>query len=77
MRVFYAILEPFQSPILFLAAAAALADAALLAAEAFLFPPAMAVRRRLQKHKEEDDGVVEGVKNETAGPYLLFIESYG
>ena len=77
MRVFIAILEPFQSPVLFLAAVAALADAALLAADAFFFPPAMAVCRRLQEHKEEDDGVVEGVKNGTAGPYLLFIEITG
>ena len=70
-------LEPFQSPVLFLAATEALADAALLAAVAFFFPPAMAVRNRLQEHKGEDDGVGEGVKKETAVPYLLFIESYG
>ena len=70
-------LEPFQSPVLFLAAAEALADAALLAAVPFLFPAAMAVCRRAQEHKGEDDGVEEGVKNGTAVPYLLFIESYG
>ena len=57
MRVFIAILEPFQSPVLFLAAATALADAALLAADAFFFPPAMVVRKRSQEHKGEDDGV--------------------
>ena len=76
MRVLCAMLEPFQSPVLFLAAAA-LADAALLAAVPFLFPAAMAVRRRAQEHRGEDDGVEEGVKNGTAVPYPLFIESYG
>ena len=69
-------LEPFQSPILFLAAAA-LADAALLAADPFLFPAAMTVRRGAQKQRGEDDGVEEGVKNGTAVPCPLFIESYG
>ena len=70
-------LEPFQSPVLFLAATEALADAALLAAVPLFFPAAMAVRKGLQEHKGEDDGVEEGVKNGTADPYFLFIESYG
>ena len=76
MRVFIAILEPFQSPVLLLVAAA-LADAALLAADPFLLPVAMAVCRGAQKQREEDDGVEEGVKNGTSVPYPLFIESYG
>ena len=70
-------LEPFQPPVFFLAATEALAGADLLAAVPFLFPAAMAVRRRMQEHKGEDDGVEEGVKNGTAVPYFLFIESYG
>ena len=76
MRVLCAIFEPFQSPVLFLAAVA-LAEAALLAADPFLFPAAMAVRRGALEQREEDDGVEEGVKNGTAVPYPLFIESYG
>ena len=70
-------LEPFQSPILFLAAVAALADAALLAAVPLSFPEAMAIRRGLQEKKGEDDGMEEGVKNGMAALYFLFIESYG
>ena len=53
-------LEPFQSPVLFLAATEALADAALLAAVPLFFPAAMDIHRGLQEHKGEDDGVEEG-----------------
>ena len=70
-------LEPFQSPVFFLVATEALAEATLLAAAPLFFPPAMAVRRRMQGREEEDDDVEGRVKNGTVVPYSLFIESYG
>ena len=72
MRVFIGMLEPFQSPVFFLVATKALAEAALLAAAPLFFAPAMAVRRRMQGCEEEDDGVEGRVKNGTAVPYFLF-----
>ena len=70
-------LEPFQSPVFFLVATEALAEATLLAAAPLFFPAAMAIRRRMQGREEEDDGVEGRVKNGTVVPYFLFIESYG
>ena len=59
--------EPFQSPVLLLAAAA-LAEAARLAADAFLFPATMVVCRGARRTEEEDDGVERGGKRRDISP---------
>ena len=66
-------LEPFQSPVFFLVATEALAEAALLAAAPLFFPAAMAVPRRMQGREEEDDGVEGRVKEWDGSPLLSIL----